>query len=149
VPPDSPFNTYDVIDLADFGLVYTTTAGLEMAMAGVPVIVAGRTHYRGRGFTHDPRSWDEYAGTIETLVRRPRGERLPVEQVDLAWRYAYRFFFDFPFPFPWHLVRFWEDEAARPMQALLAPGGLTPYRQALAAFAGEPLAWDRMPRAAG
>ncbi len=149
VPPDSPFNTYDVIDLADFGLVYTTTAGLEMAMAGVPVIVAGRTHYRGRGFTHDPRSWDEYAGTIETLVRRPRGERLPVEQVELAWRYAYRFFFDFPFPFPWHLVRFWEDEAARPMQALLAPGGLAPYRQALAAFAGEPLAWDRVPRAAG
>ena len=143
VPPDSPFNTYDVIDLADFGLVYTTTAGLEMAMAGIPVIVAGRTHYRGRGFTHDPSSWDEYAQQIEALVRRPRGERLPAEQVDLAWRYAYRFFFDYPFPFPWHLVRFWEDENARPMHALLSPGGLAPYREALAAFVGEPLTWTR------
>ncbi len=149
VPSDSPFNTYDVIDLADFGLVYTTTAGLEMAMAGLPVIVAGRTHYRGRGFTHDPQSWEAYAADIEALVRQPRGERLPAEQVELAWRYAYRFFFDYPFPFPWHLVRFWEDEAARPMHTLLAPGGLAPYGQALSAFAGEPLAWDRPLRAAG
>ncbi|MCJ7514250.1 MAG: hypothetical protein MUO23_14955, partial [Anaerolineales bacterium] len=112
VPPDSPFNTYDVIDLADLGLVYTTTAGLEMAMAGVPVVVAGRTHYRGRGFTLDPETWEAYAAAIDSLVRRPRGDRLSREQVDLAWRYAYRFFFDYPFPFPWHLVRFWEDEAA-------------------------------------
>ena len=146
VPPDSPFNTYDAIDLADFGLVYTTTAGLEMAMTGVPVIVAGRTHYRGRGFTVDPQSWEDYASAIESMVRRPRGERLTAEQVELAWRYAYRFFFDYPFPFPWHLVRFWEDEAARPMQSLLAPGGLAPYQHALAALAGGRLAWDRVPQ---
>ena len=146
VPPDSPFNTYDVIDLADFGLVYTTTAGLEMAMAGVPVVVAGRTHYRGRGFTYDPQSWDDYSTAIEALVGRGRHASLPADQVELAWRYAYRFFFDYPFPFPWHLVRFWDDVAARPMQSLLAPGGLEPYHQALAAFAGAPLTWDRAQR---
>ncbi|MCJ7514279.1 MAG: hypothetical protein MUO23_15100, partial [Anaerolineales bacterium] len=84
-----------------------------------------------------------------SLVRRPRGDRLSREQVDLAWRYAYRFFFDYPFPFPWHLVRFWEDEAARPMEALLAPDGLAPYRQAMDALAGQPLEWHRPPPSAG
>ncbi len=143
VPPESPFNTYDVIDLADIGLVYTTTAGLEMAMAGLPVVVAGRTHYRGRGFTFDPESWPAYFETLDRLTNQPVAARRPNEQVELAWRYAYRFFFDYPFPFPWHLIRFWEDEAERPMQMLLRPGGLMPYQPAIDAFAGEPLSWDR------
>jgi hypothetical protein len=53
-------NTYDLVEVADLGLVYTTTVGMEMAMCGVPVIVSGQTHYRGRGFTYDPDSWVSY-----------------------------------------------------------------------------------------
>jgi hypothetical protein len=120
-----------------------------MAMAGVPVIVAGRTHYRGRGFTHDPETWEAFSANLDSLIRRRRAESLPADQVELAWRYAHRFFFDYPFPFPWHLVRFWEDIAARPMQAMLAPGGLAPYRQAVDALLGKPLDWQRAQHAAG
>ena len=58
--PDDPVNTYDLVEIADLGLVYTTTVGMEMAMSGVPVIAAGQTHYRGKGFTLDPASWQEY-----------------------------------------------------------------------------------------
>ena len=49
-------NTYDLIEIADLGLVYTTTVGLEMAMSGVPALVVGSTHYRNKGFTLDPDS---------------------------------------------------------------------------------------------
>ena len=59
VPPESDISTYDLIELADVGLVYTTTVGLEMAMRGIPVIVAGQTHYRGKGFTTDPGSVED------------------------------------------------------------------------------------------
>ncbi len=45
-------NTYDLIEIADLGLAYTTTVGVETAMNGIPVISCGETHYRGRGFTH-------------------------------------------------------------------------------------------------
>ena len=31
--------------------------GMEMAMAGLPVIVAGKTHYAGKGFTIDSPTW--------------------------------------------------------------------------------------------
>ncbi len=51
VGPKDKVNTYDLIEMADLGLVYTTTTGMEMAMSGVPVIVAGVTHYKGNGFT--------------------------------------------------------------------------------------------------
>ena len=52
IGPKDKINTYDLIDVADLVLVYTTTVGLEMAMNGLPVIVSGKTHYRGRGFTY-------------------------------------------------------------------------------------------------
>ena len=58
VPADAKVNTYDLVEIADLGLVYTTTVGMEMAMSGVPVIVVGNTHYRDKGFTLDPTSWE-------------------------------------------------------------------------------------------
>ena len=42
IKPEDKTNTYDLIEVADVGLVYTTTVGLEMALNGLPVIVAGR-----------------------------------------------------------------------------------------------------------
>ena len=51
-----PGQHHDLVETAGLGLVYTTTVGLEMAMSGVPVIVIGQTHYRGKGFSLDPDS---------------------------------------------------------------------------------------------
>lgn len=141
VPPDSPINTYDLIELAHVGIVYTSTVGLEMAMAGVPVIVTGATHYRGRGFTHDPGSSIEYGEMLERLVADPLGRRLPEGQIDLAQRYAYRFFFEYPFPYPWHLIDFWDDIGRRPPQDVLRSGGLEPYRRTIEALVGNPIDW--------
>ena len=96
-------------------------------MAGVPVLVAGQTHYRGRGFTEDPQSWDDYFRQMDAWLRRPSPARLPPERVELAWRYAYRFFFEYPFPFPWHVVSFWDDLAVHTMAELLSPAGRAAY----------------------
>ncbi|PWH17357.1 MAG: hypothetical protein DDG59_08120 [Anaerolineae bacterium] len=96
-------NTYDLIELADIGLVYTTTTGLEMAMSGLPVIVSGKTHYRNKGFTIDPASWTEYESLLQKAAANPASLRLTPEQVEVAWHYAYVFFFEYPLPFPWHL----------------------------------------------
>ncbi|MEN8173777.1 MAG: hypothetical protein ABFS03_12980, partial [Chloroflexota bacterium] len=60
LPADAKVNTYDLVNTADIGLVFTTTVGMEMAMSGLPVIVTGETHYRGKGFTLDAESWDTY-----------------------------------------------------------------------------------------
>lgn len=141
VGPDSELNTYDLIGLADFGLVYTSTVGMEMALAGLPVVVAGRTHYRGKGFTIDPETWDEFDRSVGELMRREPGRRLSEDQVSRAERYAYRFFFDYPFAFPWHLIGFWDDIGSLPMESVLEPERLARYRPAFDVLSGERPKW--------
>lgn len=141
VAPDAEVNTYDLIEVAHLGLVYTTTVGMEMAMAGVPVVVSGKTHYRGKGFTHDPETLADYFSIIDRRIAEPLDSRLPREKVELAVRYAYRFFFEYPFPFPWHLVSFWDDLSAHPLEQISTPGGLKPYERTMDAFLGEPIDW--------
>ena len=58
-------NTYDLMDITEklLALVYTTTAGLELALiGGIPVLISGRAHCRKKGFTLDADTWDEYFG---------------------------------------------------------------------------------------
>lgn len=138
VGPDSDINTYDLIQLADLGLVYTSTVGLEMAMSGIPVIVAGDTHYRGKGFSIDPRSMEDYLAIVKRALHSGE-EKLNEDQRELAVRYAYRFFFEYPFSFPWHLIGFWDDVEARPVgQVMASPDE---YMDTLRALVGEPIDW--------
>ena len=141
IPPEAEVNTYDLIKFADLGLVYTTTVGLEMALTGLPVIVSGQTHYRGRGFTFDPDNWEEYFGDLSRLLDPNGGHRLSADQTAAAWRYAHLFFFEFPRPFPWHLVNFWSDMDERPMDEVLKPENLKKYRTTLDAMVGEDIQW--------
>lgn len=142
IKPKDEINTYDLIEVADVGLVYTTTVGMEMAMSGVPVVVAGQTHYRNRGFTNDPDSWVSYYKLLGLILENPQEHRLDVEQVKLAWQYAYRFFFDYPQPFPWHLVRVWEDYKARPLEKVLAGDCSKMYESTFRYLVGEPVDWS-------
>lgn len=141
VPPESKLNTYDLIELAQFGLVYTTTVGMEMAMTGLPVVVSGATHYRGKGFTYDPDNLDAYFDVLGQLSENAGESRLTEEQVALAWRYAQRFFFEYPFPFPWHLVTFWDDISERSMTQLILDSGMETYQRTLDALVGEEITW--------
>jgi hypothetical protein len=123
IGPLDDINTYDLMELADVGLVYTTTVGLEMAMSGIPVEVAGMTHYRGRGFTYDPESWVDYFKILNKLLANPAKTRLSTEQMALAWKYAYLFFFEYPYPYPWHLSFRKEDFKVNSLKYVLSAEG--------------------------
>jgi len=144
IKPQDEVNTYDLMEVADIGLVYTTTVGMEMAMMGVPVIVAGKTHYRERGFTHDPDSWVSYFKLLGHMLNNPASYRLTKEQVQSAWQYAYRFFFDYPQPYPWHLVRMWEDYKVAPLEAVLNGAGNNLYQNTFRYLVGEPIDWGKI-----
>ena len=139
-------NTYDLLEIADLGLVYTTTVGMEMAMSGVPAIVTGQTHYRGKGFTIDPDSWEDYFLQLNQQIQAATSyskttPRLERSQVELAWQYAYRFFFNYPTPFPWHLLHFWNELEDWPLTRVLSPEGQATYGEAFKSLAGEPRSW--------
>ena len=127
IEPLADVNTYDLMDITDLGLVYTTTVGLEMAMQGIPIIVAGKTHYRHRGFTHDPSSWVDYFKLLNRLFTCLDECRLNKEQIKLAWKYAYLFFFKYPQPFPWNMGNLKQDLESNPMTSVLSEQGMRKF----------------------
>jgi hypothetical protein len=140
IGPREKVNTYDLIEMADLGLVYTTTTGMEMAMSGVPVVVAGVTHYKNNGFTFDPQTYPEYFELLDKMLMQPELYLLNKEQVELAWRYAYTFFFEFSLPFPWRLFKLWEDVKDRPVSYVLGEG-YTKYEKTFRYLSGDPIEW--------
>ncbi len=136
-------NTYDLIEIADLGLVYTTTVGMEMAMSGVPVIVTGQTHYRGKGFTLDPDTWQSYWELLDQSLAGETALRLSRQQVEQAWNYAYRFFFEFPQPFPWRLLGMWEELQEWPLERVLSAQGEAAFGHTFRYLLGEAIDWNR------
>jgi hypothetical protein len=149
IGPKDKVNTYDIVEVADLGLVYTTTVGMEMSMFGTPVIVSGSTHYRGRGFTYDPDSWVTYFKLLGQILAKPSAFRLTRAQVESAWEYAYRFFFEYPRPFPWHLVRAWDDYKVRPISQVCSPEGLKQYGNTFNYLVGDPIDWQSIQQVDG
>jgi hypothetical protein len=141
VPADAKINTYDLVAIADLGLVYTTTVGMEMVMSGIPVIAAGNTHYRGKGFTLDPETWQDYFELLSRVLSDAEKYRPSHHQVEQAWNYAYRFFFEYPHPFPWHLLQMWRDVAAWPLERIFSEEGQSQYGKTFHYLLGEPIEW--------
>lgn len=141
IRPEDKTNTYDLMEIADFGVVYTTTVGMEMAMSGLPVIVTGKTHYAGKGFTLDPQTWQEYEHLLDRISQNPAAARLTPEQLEKARLYAYLFFFEFSLPFPWHILWLHDDFKNRPMHYVLSDEGQNKYGQTFGYLAAERLDW--------
>jgi hypothetical protein len=100
LPPDAPIHARDLIDIADVVLAYNSTAGLEAAIHGCPTIVGGRPHYRGKGFTIDVSSRDEYSAILD---RWAGGHPIapPPFAPQLARRYFHLFFLRYHVPMGW------------------------------------------------
>jgi hypothetical protein len=97
VAPDDPTSSYPLMEAADVGLVFTSTTGMELALTGTPVIVAGETHYRGKGFTVDVSTSEELETALDAALADPARFAPDVETVR---RYAHLFFFTSPVQSP-------------------------------------------------
>jgi len=90
VRPESKISTYRVLEQCAAALIYNTKTGIELAAQGQPVVVAGEAWIRGKGFSFDASTVDEYEAILDTLSTIPPlspGDR------ELARRYAFHFFF--------------------------------------------------------
>jgi hypothetical protein len=105
------------------------------------VIVAGQTHYRDKGFSLDPASWEAYFQMLDMVLKNPASFRLSKAQVDQAWAYAYRFFFEYPRPFPWHLLHFWNELETWSMARVLSAEGQAEFGDTFRYLLGEPVKW--------
>lgn len=94
---DDPRSSYPLMEASDVGLAFASTAGLELALYDTPVIVAARTHYRGRGFTIDVSSPEEFERALDATLADPAAH---APDRDLARRYGWLFFFGAPIRSP-------------------------------------------------
>ncbi|MGQ0434281.1 MAG: capsular polysaccharide export protein, LipB/KpsS family [Microthrixaceae bacterium] len=107
VPSEERLDSYALIDAADVVAVFSSTVGLEAAAAGKAVCIAGKSHYRGRGFTNDVTSAEDYRALFADLS----WAKPDLERRERARRYAYLFFCRTLIPFPAVV----EDEPAEPI----------------------------------
>ena len=97
IPSKEKLSPLDFYELVDGGVTVYGTPGLELALHGKPVILAGSAYYGRRGFTYDTASIDEY---IQLLHKAASLGPLNDDQCLLAKKFAYCLFLQRQIPFP-------------------------------------------------
>lgn len=97
IPPESDLSSYTLAEISHAALIYGTKMGLEIAIRGVPLIVAGETLSRGKGFSYDVETKEQYFKLLDGILDLPRNSP---EMITRARKFAYHLFFrrmiDFP-----------------------------------------------------
>lgn len=79
--PPRDFGTHSLLEIADYVVTMTGTAGLEFSVLGKPVLLAGAPFYYNNGFTIDARSREHY---FEELRNIRRNLPLDADRIRLA-----------------------------------------------------------------
>lgn len=96
--PITKLSVYDLIPHVRFGLVFTSTVGLEMACRGMAVVTGGVSVYHNMGFTFDPPTAKEYFETLRTLMDTPDITAQSKERAMLARKFLYLYLFRYYTP---------------------------------------------------
>ena len=88
VPPDEFINSYDLIRMAKFVLVYNSTIGMEASILGATVLSAGKARYTASNVLYFPRDRQAYEDMLRTFLE---AESLvaPAEHRENARRFLY------------------------------------------------------------
>jgi capsule polysaccharide export protein KpsC/LpsZ len=142
IPAEEEISPLEFFQLLDGGITIYGTAGLELALQGKPVVLAGEAHYGGKGFTYDGLDVASYR---QLLSRVGELARPTEEQTQLARMYAYSYFVQRQIPLP--IVRdpnsiWWNLQHER--RPLLLPGA-DPFLDFICErlIAGEDFVMDR------
>jgi len=89
------FKNSSAIGVAKAIITVHGTAGLEFSCFGIPTILAGAAHYSGFGFTHEPKTIDNYSKILSDIQNI---KALTQEQIDTAKAvyFAYEFLNNVP-----------------------------------------------------
>ncbi len=109
VPPEDKVSPYVVYGLLDFGLVHTSSVGIEMAMQNLPVLTTRMgMHYDQPGLVTIPESRANYFELLARLIDDPAPYR---PDLDAVRRYAYTMYYRKSLPFEPLELTGWEPVA--------------------------------------
>ncbi len=89
ISAEEEISPLEFFQLIDGGISVYGTSGLELALQGKPVILAGEAHYGGKGFTYEGLCPEDYVNLLHRASSIPR---LSEAQIALARQYAYNYF---------------------------------------------------------
>jgi hypothetical protein len=101
VPGESPINSYPLMEHCKFGVVFSSTVGLEMAMQGRTVLLGTQVYYGRRGFTVDPADREDYFKKLQSLARNDAVTRISPEAAERACLFHFIFHFVMQWPYPY------------------------------------------------
>lgn len=134
--PEHPVSTYSLMGVADLGITYASTTGLEMAVQGIPVISGNPSHhYNRKGFTTTPETLTEYLSAIDRVSADPKGNRLSPREIELAYCYMDLYLTTWHRDFPWSVTRQARDWREWPPDRVLSEQGMQRFGSAFQALA--------------
>ena len=90
IAPESHLSSYTLADVSKATIIYGTKMGLEIAIKGIPVIVAGEAFCAKKGFTHDVATKEQYFDLMDNILDIPRNHP---KMINKARTFAYHLFF--------------------------------------------------------
>ncbi len=88
-------NTFSLLPNTSVGLVWITSAGVDMVVRGVPVIAAANPKYSGMGIVEEPKSKEDFFRLIDEFSKKE--VRPTLDQIQKAKEYLYLVFKGFSF----------------------------------------------------
>jgi hypothetical protein len=99
IPGDNDVDTYELGELCDGVCAYSSNIALELALRGKRTWVAGKSFFRGKGFTCDVESPEHLHRLLDQGDWR---QGLDQSELDLAYRFLYLWIFRYCTRIPWH-----------------------------------------------
>lgn len=97
---DQAVNTYGLMEKCKFGVVFSSTTGLEMAMLGKSVVPGANVYYAGKGYTVDTATRAEYDATLTRLAAATEPVELTQSQMYDARLFHFILHYVMQWPFP-------------------------------------------------
>ncbi len=137
IPGREKINTYEIMEEADCGVVFSTTVGLEMAMMGKPVLLGAPVYYGGKGFTVDAKDRDDYFAKLSKFGTDCSDFAPTGQQVRNARLYHFLLHFAGQWPYPYDKPSAIERTPPEALVAGDAIGPIVPTLDCLALTEGE------------
>jgi hypothetical protein len=102
IPSESNLSSYTLAETSQASIIYGTKMGVEIAVSGTPLIIAGETFNRRKGYSYDAETREEYFALLDRIPDLPRNTP---EMVERARKYAYHLFFRLMIDFPLFSVK--------------------------------------------